>query len=82
MFSEVDNWLYKYVAGIRLNACGLCIKPCFIEGIDCVSAHHRGISVSYDRTALTLITDRDTTVELGERIYRVQSGKHTFPVTR
>ena len=82
MYSEVDNWLYKYVAGIRLDENGLLIKPCFIKGLDRVSARHRGISVSYDTDTLTLETDRAATVEIGENVYRVQSGRHTFPIRK
>lgn len=59
MYSEVDMWLYKYVAGIHIDEGGgsVHVKPCFIDDIEFVRASYRGITVSYDKEKIEIISD-------------------------
>ena len=45
MYSEIDNWFYRYIAGINISKDGLVIKPIELKEITEVRAHHRGILV-------------------------------------
>ena len=70
MFSEVDMWMYKYIAGIRIDAGGgsVRIEPCYIPEIDWVTASHRGISVHYDKEKIEITSDIPA-------VYVAQNGK-------
>lgn len=78
MFSEVDHWFYKYLAGIQLSEYGLTIKPCFVNDIDWVCAKHRDIEVKWNKTTLTVTVDRKAKVVLGDKIHDIEKGTHTF----
>ena len=70
MFSEVDMWMYKYIAGIRIDEGGgsVRIEPCYIPEIDWVTASHRGISVHYDKEKIEITSDIPA-------VYIAQNGK-------
>ena len=70
MFSEVDMWMYKYIAGIRIDEGGgsVRIEPCYIPEIDWVTASHRGISVHYDKEKIEITSDIPA-------VYVAQNGK-------
>ena len=70
MFSEVDMWVYKYIAGIRIDEGGgsVRIEPCYIPEIDWVTASHRGISVHYDKEKIEITSDIPA-------VYVAQNGK-------
>ncbi len=78
MFSEVDNWFYKYVAGIRISEEGVVIKPCFIKALKWVKASHRGICVYWDNESLTVNTDTSARVVIDGREYDIEKGEHKF----
>ncbi len=82
MYSEVNMWLYKYIAGIRLDegAKSVTIQPCFVDGIDWVKATHKGISVSWNKNELTLETNIPAKVILNGKIIKADKGNHTFSV--
>ena len=81
MFSEVDMWLYKYIAGIHIDegSGSVRIKPCYITGLDWVSAKHKGISVYYDEQKIEITSDIPATyvTQSGEEVY-LGTGKHTL----
>lgn len=62
MYSEIDNWFYRYLAGINVSKEEITIKPIRVNGIDEVKAHHRGICVE--------IKGDDLKVEIPENIKR------------
>lgn len=70
MFSEVDMWMYKYIAEIRIDEGGgsVRIEPCYIPEIDWVTASHRGISVHYDKEKIEITSDIPA-------VYVAQNGK-------
>lgn len=80
MYSDVDMWFYKYVAGIQLSEDGLVIKPGFIPGISSARAKHRGIEVRYDERQVYVKTDRPAKVIIKDKIYETDAGEHMFNV--
>ncbi len=81
MFSEVENWFYKHLAGIHLDSNGLVIKPCFVKEIDMVRAKHRNIEVYWDKQKLTVTTDMPAKVVLNGKEYSVEEGVSIFDLT-
>ena len=78
MFSEVDMWMYKYLAGIRIQSGEITINPCFIKNLDFVKAKHRDISVEWDKKKLTVDVPKRATVILNDEKIIVEKGKYTF----
>lgn len=78
MFSEVDNWFYKYLAGIRIDETGAVIRPCFVAGLDWVKAHHRDVSVYWDEKCLKVETGRPLRVVLNGQSHCVEPGSYCF----
>lgn len=81
MFSEVDNWFYKYIAGIRVNAGEIEIKPCFVGSVEKVKASHRSVFVEYDTEKLTVVTDKQIKVTIENTTHIVEKGTHEFKLT-
>ena len=81
MFSEVDNWFYRYLAGIRPGKPGfqtVDIIPCFIDTIGWVRASHRGIEVYWDSTKLVLTTPVPARVCINGVCHEANPGRHEF----
>ena len=81
MFSEVDMWLYKYIAGIQIEEgySSVRVKPCFINGLEWVRAKHKGISVYYDNNKIEITSEIPATyvTQSGDEVY-LGVGKHTL----
>lgn len=56
MYSEVDNWFYRYLGGIKYTDEGLIIEPIYLDAVHEVEATHYGVSVKR--------TGRNVTVNL------------------
>jgi alpha-L-rhamnosidase len=80
MFSEVDYWFYKYLAGIRIDENGLVIKPCIIPEIKWVKAKHRDVTVERDEEKLYVTVPCSAKVIIGGKEFAVEGGKHTFDI--
>ncbi len=81
MFSEVDLWFYRHLAGIQPLESGFAkvkIEPCFVEGIHWVKARHKGISVMWDETALHIVTPVPALVMLNGSAFELPAGTHTL----
>lgn len=78
MFSEVDNWFYKHIAGIQITEDCLVIKPCFIKELKWVKAKHREIFVSWDEESITINTDRKAKVIINGKTFEAEKGEHKF----
>ena len=77
MFSEVDLWFYRSLAGIRCDEKELVIAPVFLKELDWVRASHGGITVFWDRTRITVTVPRDATLALGGRRIPLRAGTTT-----
>ncbi len=78
MFSEVDMWFYKHLAGITFVDNKLIIKPCFIQELDFVRAHHRDIKVYWDKEKISVEVPCKATLVLNEEIKELVPGSYTF----
>lgn len=78
MFSEVEYWFYKYLAGINVDENGVTIKPCFIPELDWVKATHRDISVFWDKEKITIKTGRKVTLVLLGKETQLEKGEYEF----
>lgn len=78
MFSEVDYWFYKYVAGIRLSRDGIVIKPCLELGIDTVEARHRDIEVKIEKENIKIKVPKVAKVILKGKEYVAEEGITEF----
>ena len=78
MFSEVDNWLYKYVAGININENGLTVSPVKSEGISFVKAKHRDISVEINKNRLFVKVPKKAKIIWNGSEHCVAAGEYTF----
>lgn len=81
MFSEVDHWFYRYLAGIQLSENGVVIEPHFI-GLDYVKASHRDIEVEFDKEKITVRCGREFTLKLGNRTEKLEKGEYTFAIAK
>lgn len=78
MFSEVEHWFYRHVAGIHMDETGVVIKPCFLQALSWVKATHRDITVCWDKKQLTVESQRTLTVDINGKQETVGPGKHQF----
>ncbi len=79
MFSEVDHWFYKSLAGIDLRPEGLTVAPHFLKALTWVKASHRDITVEWDAEALRVTANRPFTLVLNGETTRHQPGSYCFP---
>lgn len=78
MFSEVDNWLYRYVAGIQVNETGITIKPYIIEGVNQVKAFWRGITVERKDRNVVLTVSSETRLSIDGENKIFVPGRYEF----
>ncbi len=78
MFSEVDMWFYKHLAGIHINENGLLIKPCFIDALSWVKGSHKGISVEWNQTEVRIKSDRPGKLDINGNVVSFEPGEHVF----
>jgi len=81
MFSEVDYWFYRHLAGIRPAEPGfktVDIIPRFIDKIGWVKASHKGITVYWDKEKLVLTTPVPARVFIGNKCHEAVPGTHEF----
>jgi len=81
MFSEVDHWFYRYLAGIRLSEDGLVIEPHFV-GLDHVKASHRDIEVEFDKEKINIKSGREFTLKLNGKVEKFDKGQYTFEIEK
>lgn len=80
MFSEVDNWFYRYLGGIRLEEDGLKIAPCLLSQVPQFTASHRDICVKREGSTLTVTVPREAQITVGGRTRSVCAGTYTYEV--
>ena len=78
MFSEVDNWFYRYVGGIKYTAKGLVIQPVAVTGLDYVKVEHRDISVVRNQNKVKIILSVPAHIIIGNANYDVGPGEYEF----
>ena len=75
MYSEVDNWLYRYVGGIQINEEGLIIKPHILNEVNYVCAEYNGTKVERRGNKVDIICAVDAKVIIGTKDYCIRQGE-------
>lgn len=75
MFSEVDHWFYKYLAGIQLRPQGLLIEPHFI-GLKRLHAIHRQIEIFYDLEKIKITSPVEFDLNLNGKTKHFSKGEY------
>ena len=79
--SHVDTWLYKWIAGIKINGFGyddVVIEPSFVNGIGNVKANLHGIKVEYDKNSTKIDSPYAFTLKLKNSVKHLNMGKYKF----
>lgn len=76
MYSEVDMWFYKHIAGIHITEGGksVIIKPCFIKNVDYVRAKHKGIKVYWDKKTIKIKSNLPGELVINGKTYPFSKG--------
>lgn len=77
-FSEIDNWLYKYIGGIHFTENGILIKPIKIKEIKWAEVRHRGILVKSNSDSVIISTDTKVVVDLPGVKKELDAGEYKF----
>lgn len=80
MYSEVENWFYRHIAGIRFERDGLIIKPCLLDDVPEFKAHHRGISVERNGNRIHIKTDRKVSIIINGTSKEYMQGEYSFDI--
>lgn len=78
MYSEVDNWLYRYVGGIQLNEDGVTIRPMLLEGVNDVCAEHGGYKVERHGRKVRIELPAAARVVVGDRTDNLAAGAYEY----
>ena len=78
MFSEVDNWFYKYLGGICYEGGKLTINPYRVSGINEVEVTRRDVTVKIKDETLCVTLSGDAKVIWNGKEYNVSAGTHNF----
>ena len=81
MFSEVDYWFYKYIAGFRFDGGVLKINPCKIDGLTVVNARYRDVKLEINGDDLNISLHEPTEIEWGGKNYLLDKGKHIIKLS-
>ena len=78
MFSEVDNWLYRYIAGICVEDDGIIIRPQYLSEIEWAEADFRDLYIRRDGKRIKLKTPFSVKVVLNGETKAVGAGEYEF----
>lgn len=76
--SEVNNWFYRYLAGIRYEGGKLTIDPYYAEGIDWINANHGGNSVYWNKEELRVKLTCGAAVNINGNVKQLEAGEYVF----
>ena len=80
MYSEIDMWLYKHVAGIHIDngAQHITIRPCFLQGLTYAKAKHKDIEVYWDEEKITVTLPVNGTILVDGMSKELPAGTYTL----
>lgn len=78
MFSEVDYWFYRHIAGICIDENGITIAPKALTGLDWVKATHKEISVEINKGKLGVTVPGTARIIFGSTDTVVEAGTYEF----
>ena len=76
MFSEVDNWLYRYVAGICIGYNGVIIKPQYINTIEYVKANVGELKIERNKNTCKIFAPHEVKLVLNDEMKILSAGEH------
>ena len=74
MFSEVDLWFYRTLAGIRLEEERLVIALVFLDGLEWVKARHREIEVFWNAELIEITSPRSAVLRMEGKEFPLHPG--------
>lgn len=77
MFSEIDAWLYKHIAGIKPLLPGfkeVLIKPAFLPHLNYVKAHTSGIFVEWNKDIIKVVSPVSGKLSVDGKIFDFKAG--------
>lgn len=78
MFSEVDNWFYRYLGGIKFTDDGLVISPVYLKDVEHVKVTHRGITVERKGKDVKVKLSQCAQIKIGTHNEKVCPGEYLF----
>lgn len=76
MYSEVDYWFYRYIAGIRIDYPEIIIEPCFV--VESAKAKHKDIEVSWNSETITVNVPKEATMIINGNKISLNKGTTTI----
>lgn len=80
MYSEVDNWFYRYIGGIRFDEEGLKISPCLLSDVSSFKVVHKNITVERMGGKLKVHVPTEAIIIVNEKQYSVCAGYHEYKI--
>lgn len=80
MYSEVDNWLYRYVGGIRYTDSELVISPVLFDEISDFVAEHGGVKVVRNKEKVTVTIPCSARIDIGDCNKIFEKGTYEFEI--
>ena len=77
MFSEIDTWLYKHIAGIKPTKPGFAevlIQPALLPQLSYVKAHTAGIYVEWDKECIKITSPVSGKLSVDGKVYAFNAG--------
>lgn len=81
MFSEVDNWFYRYVGGIKYTEDGLVINPIYLENVNKVEVSHMGNKVVREGKKVEVFLVTPAKIVVGDTIIDAKEGSYEFEIS-
>ncbi len=78
MFSEIDNWLYKYIGGICLNEDGVVIAPRLLDEVSCFKVSYKEITVERKENILNIILPCEAVFLFNNNRLELEKGEYSF----
>ena len=78
MYSEVDNWFYKYVGGLDFEDGKVVLKPYIVPGIDHVKVNWRDVEIERKNNSLFINTGRTISLILNNETKELCKGSYSF----
>lgn len=79
-FSEIDDWFYKYIGGIKLEGGKVTIAPKLLDEIGNFKATHKGISVERRGSVLYVTVPDKATFTLNSKTVELAKGQYSFNI--
>lgn len=80
MFSEVDNWFYTCLGGIRHTKDGIVIDPVYIADVEDVLVEYKDIHVERHGRRVTVSTETPVRLKLGDKYIESALGNYEFEI--